>query len=252
MLCSLLVKSQHSPYFFDEPIYDEGITNDEQRKKAGQIYFYPDDSKWVDNLIEKKADNTYELKPLGEIKAKLYLKHSVRYYYEQYLKNPKMSKSDWEYKDKIGDKADVVYGDQFSYLVFVLKVNGKVIKSWREPLYAYAFMNWTRFDYKVWYRQKSHDENYDNYKYMNCDLCHYPLYDYLAKNAAKGSYKVQLEIYPGMIVCNSVEDKGPDIMAKGSFILTLNSEQAKAIKNPKKSKNTSFDFIQKCRLSRKR
>ncbi len=251
LFCVLLTKAQHSPYFFPDSVYDEGIIDDEHRAKAGQIYFFPDESKYVDNLI-KDEDGVYELRPFGEIKCILYLKHSVRYYYEKYLKDAKMNKEDWDYRDKIGDKGRVVYGDEFSYLVFVLKVNGKLIKSWREPLYAYAFLNWTQFDYKIWYRQEGSSENYDNYKYMNCEPCHYPLYDYLSKNVTKGSYKVELEVYPGMMKCNSIEDKGPDIMAKGEFILTIDGSEAKAIKNTKKSKNTPFDFIKKIRLTRKR
>ncbi|MCI5054828.1 MAG: hypothetical protein MRY83_01900 [Flavobacteriales bacterium] len=234
--------SQVSKYYYNSQRLDEGITSPEHKEWLGKVRFYSSESSSPANVISEK-DGQYHFNHLRAIEYSFYLEQSPRAYFEEWKKTDPV----WEY-DTLRPRS--VYGSggpdkpKQGYFIFELFVDGQNVAVWRRPILKYAFFHYTHFKDKMWEytTYTSDNDKLDNFKYMSCEFCFKPLYNYFVDNPSEGTYKVDLKVYLGKPEAKTPNDRHPEVMAEGGFKITLDSKVAKELRTEGVKKKTEFTF----------
>jgi len=191
------------------------------------VCFKPDEDDEEKSNVLKRDDNGnfVEFKPFGQIEQHIYLEHSIKYYYDQYLKDPSKKKTDWDYNQYYKEKEEVV----FAWLVILIKVNGTVISS-RILMQDKHQFETTHINFgNIWYRPswapKEGKKMYEEQAKENF----FPLLRYLRDSGKPGKYKVEVEVYPGKLECKSDTERSDELICKGEFTLAVSADEAKEI-----------------------
>jgi hypothetical protein len=233
--------SQSSRYFYDIERLDEGIKSKTQKEWVNKIKFYPNVENNPANVIAQE-DGIYTFNHLRRIDYSIYLEHSPRYYYDLWAKDDPET---WVY-DK--DNSGATYGngrdipDQ-GHFIFELIVNNKFISTWRRPILKRGFFEYTYFKSDIWeYVEFTNDADGNNFKYMDCERCQNPLYNYFVNDPKVGTYKVELKVYLAKPKAEKPEDKHPNVLAKGTFNMVLSEKVVQNLKQNGQKKTTAFTF----------
>ncbi|HEY6161977.1 MAG TPA: hypothetical protein VI112_12160 [Bacteroidia bacterium] len=231
--------AQHSPYYYEKKSDDYGITDEVHAQFVNRVRFIQEESDGVNAVIKKNdKGECLEFRPIGQIEYTAYFEHSLQYYYDQFLKDPSQKKEDWDYHKLLDDK----YKTPVGWLVFIIKVDGNEAGSWilqmnEDEMTQHTFVNCDN----IW---RGPTDNYEKLDDIYKDVIGYfSLMTYLRDMVKPGSYKVEVEVYPGKMNCKSENDRSGKPICKGEFRLTFNSEEAKALAGAGGPRKPSHDEV---------
>lgn len=210
------------------PYAEREVTSDVHAKFLKRVQFKPASREDEENVLKTNDEGeVLEFRPWGQIERHVYLEHSLKYYYDKYLKDPAKKKADWDYHEAEKQQEKTRNSVVFGCLVVLIKVNGKEITSQIYMRDKFQFEATSVNLDNIWYRPtwKSDGNAYAKQAAGN----YFPLLIYLRDQAKPGRYKVEMEVYPGTMECSKGTERSDEIIAKGEFTLVINPEEAKEI-----------------------
>jgi hypothetical protein len=216
----------YSPYYFLDTLKDKGITSEIHKTFKNKIYFEQEYSSEEQGSVKDASKNVLQFNKGHNIKSKLFLDRSLRYYYAKYQSDPKLTFEDWNYYSWKGnyDDPDGKKGRYVGCLLFVMTVDGDTVCTWKTSLFEGEFENNTEFSFYLW------DENN---KSMGEKAHFWPLFSYLNKKGKSGLLNIRIDVYPGKLTCNSIADRGPDLLCTGTVKFEISKTDLDVLKELK-------------------
>jgi hypothetical protein len=226
ILCIILRAQVYSPYYFLDTLKDKGITSVQHRNYKNRIYFQYEFSSEEKGLQKDADDNVTQFTKDQNVEMQIYLDRSLRYYYAVNQSDPKLKFEDWNYFPWKGN----YYGRQLKndgryvgYYLFVMTVNGDTACTWKSSVFEKEFEEATSFTLQLW------EENFKNMGSEEKGF--YPLFSYVRSQKKTGTLNVRIDVYPGKLTCNSINDRGPQLLATGSVKFLVTKEDLKALED---------------------
>jgi hypothetical protein len=213
-LCIMSAQAQvYSKYYFLDTLKDKGLTSEMHSKYKNKFFFEQEHSTIKTGTIADADKNILEFNKNHNINANFYLDRSLRYYFAKYQNDKNLKFEDWNYGPWKGNYFNNAGKNTARYvgcLLFVMIVDGDTACTWKSSLFEKNFEEKTDFNFDLW-------ESTNNNKNMGDENEFWPLFSYVKMKKKAGLLNVKIDVYAGKLVCKSIHDRGPDILASGTI-----------------------------------